>query len=177
MNLDARLLAVVQAIGADVKTLFARSASDPWTRVVLAADFNNGTVTFNTITGFSFTPPANTNWTVEAEVLLQTIAVANLPRLGVSVGAGQAYYGASLTYPSSASAKIFLEAWGTTALGTHQMPAGTAIVASQPVLATVVMKGRSGASPGVIALQLAAETAGTNAVVARQGSEFRYRYN
>lgn len=152
----------------------AGGGADPWTRTLLGSDFTNSTVTFNTISGMSFTPAANSNWTIEGEILLQTTATATLPRLGLSVGAGQSHFAGTMAYPSSATAQVRSEFWGTTTLLTPQMPVGTAPVANQPYLATLVVKGRSGATPGAIALQLASETAGT-VVTARVGSEFRYR--
>lgn len=148
--------------------------ADPWTRIILSSDFSNSTVTFTTITGMTFTPPANSTWTIEAEILLQTAATASLPRLGLNVGAGQSHYAGNMAYSSSATAQARTEFWGTTALGNHQMAVGTAPVANQPYLATLVAKGRSGASPGAISLQLATETSST-ITLARAGSEFRYR--
>jgi hypothetical protein len=145
-----------------------------WTRIGLASDFTNSTVTFNTITGFTFTPPANTNFTIEAEILLTTAATASLPELRVSIGAGQAYGAASLTYQSGAAAQVRAEGQFTTGATTIAMPAGTAPLATNPYLATVVVKGRSGASPGAITIDLAAETA-SNQAAAKVGSEMRYR--
>lgn len=145
-----------------------------WTRVGLASDFTNSTVTFNTITGFTFTPPANTNFTIEVELLLTTAGTTSLPEVQVSVGAGQAYGVISMAYQSSASAQVRTEGQFNTGAATLAMAAGTAPLATNPYLATIIIKGRSGASPGAIVIQLAAETAATQAA-AKVGSEMRYR--
>ncbi|MEO6361287.1 MAG: hypothetical protein ABIO43_12070, partial [Sphingomicrobium sp.] len=62
-------------------------AADPYARTKLAADFSNSTVTFNTITGFTYTPPANTDFEIEAWLLIQTATATVLPRVGISIGA------------------------------------------------------------------------------------------
>jgi hypothetical protein len=149
--------------------------ADPWTRVGLASDFVNATASFTDITGFTFTPPANTNWTVEAEVLVETVLTTNMPRLGISVGAGQSWWAGEIGFQSGAAAKSYVEGQGTTGAGTVQVAAGTAVVQAIPLLHTVTIKGRSGASPGAIKLQLAAESAASNAATVRRGSEFRSR--
>lgn len=152
------------------------SGTDPWTRVGLAADVVNATVTFSNITGFSFTPPANTNFTIEGEILLVTAGTTNMPRIQASVGAGQAYWAVDIEWQSGASAKTYSEGQGTTAAGLISIPAGTAVVATPtPFLVKYVIKGRSGAAPAAIAIQLAAESAATSAAIAKVGSEFRYR--
>lgn len=150
--------------------------ADPWTRVGLAADVVNATVTFSNITGFSFTPPANTNFTIEGEILLVTAGTTNMPRIQASVGAGQAYWAVDIEWQSAATTKTYSEGQGTTAAGLISIPAGTAVVATPtPFLVKYVIKGRSGAAPAAIAIQLAAESAATSAAIAKVGSEFRYR--
>lgn len=172
---SGQLLAKTSANNYAVGWVNAPSGGEPWTRLGLASDFVNATVAFNDITGFTFTPPANTNWTVEAEVLIETVATANMPRLGAVIGAGQSWWAGEIGFQSGAAAKSFVEGQGTTGAGSLQMAAGTAAVQAIPLLAQVVIKGRSGASPGAIKLQLAAESAVANAATARRGSEFRYR--
>lgn len=164
---DAGNLLTITSIG---------GGSDPWTRVGLAADVVNATVTFSTITGFTFTPPANTNFTIEGEILLVTAGTTNMPRIQASVGAGQAYWAVDIEWQSGASAKTYSEGQGTTAAGLISIPAGTAVVATPtPFLVKYCIKGRSGATPVAIAMQLAAESAATSAATAKAGSEFRYR--
>lgn len=154
---------------------WVNDSSDPWTRVGLAADAVNATVTFADLTGFTFTPAANVNWTVEAEVLLETVAVANMPLLKAVIGAGQAWWAGEISFQSTATADSYLESQGTTGAGAITMVAGTAVVQAIPILCQVKIKGRSGASPGAIKLQIAAEIAAANACTARRGSEFRSR--
>lgn len=150
------------------------SDADPWAKVGLASDFANSTVTFNTITGWTFTPPANTNWILEADVLVQTAGTTSVPRLGLNVVAGQSYGSAEIEFATSATAKGSASGWWTAALANVQVPAGTAPVANQPYWMRLRASGRSGASPTAINVQLAAETAGT-AATAKRGSEMRWR--
>lgn len=147
--------------------------SDPWTRVGLASDFVNATTSLSDIPSWTFTPAANGNWTVEAELLVQSPATTNLPRPAV-VLSGQSYYAIDFEYQGSATGKGWGEFWGTTG-ATHQLAAGSAPVANQPFLMKVTVKGRSGASPGPVKMQLAAESAAANGAVLKVGSEFRYR--
>jgi hypothetical protein len=148
--------------------------ADPWTRTVLSSDFSNTAVTFSTITGFSWNPTANTNFTIECELLLTTGATASLPRIGVSIGAGQAYGAVEMTYQSAAAAQVVTQGQFNTAAVNIQMPVGSAPIATNPYYSWVMIKGRAGASPTTIAVQLAAETAAT-ATAVKQGSECRIR--
>jgi hypothetical protein len=150
------------------------NSADPWTKVGLASDFANSTITFNTITGWSFTPPANSNWTLEADVLVQTAITTSVPRLGLNVIAGQSYGSAEIEFATSATAKGSASGWWTTGLANVQVPAGTAPVQGQPYWMRLRASGRSGASPTAINVQLAAEVAG-NAATVRRGSEMRWR--
>lgn len=175
-DLTNRIRTEFNSVRAAIAALPSGGGSDPWTRVGLASDFVNTAVTFSTITGFSFTPAANTNFTVEAELLVQTGATASLPRVGVSVGAGQAYGSVDIEYQSSAAAKVFTQGQFNTAAVNVQQPVGTAPLQANPYLVKLLIKGRSGATPGAIAIQLAAETAATDTRV-RIGSEFRRRTN
>ena len=70
------------------------TGSDPWTVVKLVADYTNATITFANVTDgttvLTFTPPANTDWELEGRILIETTTIANLPRIGVAIGAGAA---------------------------------------------------------------------------------------
>lgn len=168
----ARLVTAINAVDAKIA-----ARADPWTRKTLASDFSNSTVTFNNITDgtttFTYTPPANSNFLIEFELLLSTATTTTLPLPGVSIAAGQSYGAVSIEYQSGAAARIFTEGWFTTIAATVKVLAGTAPAAT-PYLAKGVIKGRSGATPGAIVLQLASEVAG-GACLVRQGSEMRYR--
>jgi hypothetical protein len=152
----------------------AGASADPWTKVKLSADFSNSTVTFNTVTGWTFTPAANVDWILEVDALVQTAVTTSVPRLGLNVIAGQAYGSAEIEFATSATAKGSASGWWTTALANVQVPAGTAPVQGQPYWLRLRASGRSGASPTAINVQLAAEVAG-NAATAKRGSEMRWR--
>lgn len=153
---------------------------DPWTRLSLAGDFVNATTNFVTISDgastLSWTPPADADFTIEAELLMQTTDGSNLPRVGVSVGAGQAYGTVEISQPGSlvTSAPVFRAGTFLTAAVNVQMAVGTLPGAATPFLARVLIKGRSGSSPGAIALQMAAEAAAGTCSI-RAGSEMRTR--
>lgn len=146
-----------------------------WTRIFLAADFVNATVAFNTITGFSVVIPANTDFVLEADILLSTVAAANLPRLGWNWSAALVWGTCELEYQSTATAKIFANGFNLTAAGNLQMPVGSAPVGPGVYGAKGYFKGRTGAAAVTVNLQLAAETAAANAVTAKAKSELRYR--
>lgn len=139
----------------------------------LASDFVNATVTFNDITGFSYTPPANSDFEIEAWLLIVAGAAAtNLPRVGISVGAGQ-QYGAMSCEQVGATTATEVATHGTflTGAATLQVPAGGVAAINTPYEAVVRVKGRSGATPGAIKLQLAAESAAANAAIVKAGSK------
>lgn len=148
--------------------------SDPWTRQFLAADFVNATVAFNDVTGFSVTVPANTNFIIELDALLAAVATANLPRLGWNWNAALAYGESELWLTASATAKTFTLGSNLTAAGNSQSPVGTAPVAGV-FAAGGRFKGRTGANPVTVKLQLAAESAAANAAILKAGSEMRAR--
>jgi hypothetical protein len=179
MSLATRLLAFAQAVGADVKALTASIAalrSDPWTRVKLAADFTTAVATFGNITGFTYTPPATSDFIIEADLLLSTTTIANLPRVGVSLPAGMQFGTVEIRQAGALDTADVVQHGGTlTTAAVVQVPAGGLAVANSPRSCRVVVKGRSGASPSPITLQLAAETAGANIVFIKAGSEMRSR--
>lgn len=179
MTLAARLLALAQAVGADIKSLTASVAalkSDPWTRVKLAADFTTAVATFGNITGMTYTPPAASDFIVEAELILLTTTTTNLPRVGVSLPSGMSWATVAIKQAGAVDTADVVQHGGTlTTAATVQVPAGGLAVANSPRLCSVTIKGRSGANPSAIALQLAAETAGANIVFVKAGSEMRSR--
>jgi len=151
------------------------AGGDPWTRIKAVADVTNSTVTFANIDSFTFTPAANTDWVMEAYILIQTVATANMPLVRLNVGAGQAYGSGVMEWPASATTKGTVNAWWTTAASTSlAIPAGTAAVQGQPFLIYLWATGRSGASPTAITLQFAAEIAAANAAVIKAGSHMRW---
>jgi hypothetical protein len=178
VTLAERLAAFVAAVGADIKALNASVAAlvagGDWSRVGLTNDFVNATVTFTDVTGFTCTIPANTNFTIEADLIVAAVATANLPRLGFIWNQALTHGVAEIEQHTSATAKGFTNGLNLAAAGNLQTAVGTAPVAGN-YSARAYMKGRTGANACTIKLQLAAETAAANAAILRRGSEFRYR--
>jgi hypothetical protein len=140
----------------------------------VGTDFPNSTITFNTVTGWTFTPAANSDWILEVDALVQTAITTSVPRLGLNIIAGQSYGSAEIEFATAATTKGSASGWWTTALANVQVPAGTAPVQGQPYWMRLRASGRSGASPTAINVQLAAEVAG-NAATVKRGSELRWR--
>lgn len=158
--------------------------ADPWTRTILAADYTNPLATFANISDgtniLTYTPPANSNFTLEAELILMTTTPTNLPRIGVNVAAGvNNGYGYISTEQDGATATTEVVAAGgynnNAAVVNVQYAAGGVPVANQPISCTIRVKGRSGSAPQAISLQMAAETAGANVCFVKRGSEMRVR--
>lgn len=166
---------------ADAWATPAGGGADPWTRIGLATDFTNATVTPATITGFTYTPPANTNWSIEAELLVWTTAPANLPMINfnIAAGAAQGYGGVDIQGPGAtvnAAPAVANGAWNNpAALLKFSQATGGVLTASVPYIVKLTAKGRSGATPQEMAIQMRAETAGANIVFVKAGSEMRYR--
>jgi hypothetical protein len=149
----------------------ASGGSDPWTRVVLGADFQTSLAANTPVTGLNFTPAANKRYLVEVYLLLRTATATVGPRPGFSwptVADG----GAWMQAPNSATAYA-LRAWG---------PRNTQNAASTGVPDTtnshLAIGGAyivSGATPsGSFGVTLATETAGT-IVRVMAGSVLMYR--
>jgi hypothetical protein len=159
--------------------------ADPWTRTVLQTDYTNATITPGTITDgtrtFSYTPPANSNYTIEAELLVWTTAPANLPMISVNVVAGgTAGYGACDILGPGATVNAAPApangGWNNPgAVQNFSQAAGGVLTASVPYVVKVTIKGRSGAAPTAISLQMRAESAGANICFVKAGSEMRTR--
>lgn len=182
LKLDASQKGVangVASLGADGKVPAAQlpasqGGADPWTRAFLAADHVNATVAFTDAPGMSVVIPANTDFTIELDLLLAAIVTTNLPRVGINWNAALAWGEGELWYASSATAKVFANGLNLTAAGNLQMAAGTA-----PVVGVYGaggrLKGRTGGASVTIKLQLAAESAAANAATMKAKSEFRSR--
>lgn len=177
-TLKARIEALATQIGAEIKAVRSEigaggGGSDPWTRKFITSDFINTTTSFITITGFSVTIPANTNFVIELDLLLAAVATTNLPRVGINWSSNLSYAEGELWYSSSATAKVFTLGHNLTTAGNLQMPVGTAPIAGV-YGAGGRFKGRTSAQC-IISLQLAAETAAPNGAILKNGSEFRSR--
>jgi hypothetical protein len=158
--------------------------TDPWTYKKLAADYTNATATFANITDgvdpFTYTPPANSDWSLDARLLVWTTTPANLPRIGVAIAAGASRgYGAGNIWSPGATASTTVQANGGWANGAGvtaiQLAAGGFLTASVPYLVEISLHGRSGATPTAISLQMAMETAGANIGFVKRGSLMRTR--
>jgi hypothetical protein len=90
MALDAKILSLVNAIGADIKTLFASSGggADPWIWQKLASDVANSTVTMAAVTGLSFTAAANTTYLVHVFGAFQSAATTTGIALALDIPSG-----------------------------------------------------------------------------------------
>lgn len=158
--------------------------ADPWTTVKLATDFANTNNTFDNITDGSttltFTPPADTDWELEAKLLIETPTTTNLPRIGVNIPSdANRGYGAVNIYQAGATATTQVHAnggWsGTAGVTNVQIAAGGVLTANVPYECEVVASGRSGSAPTAITLQMASEAAGGGSRLVRRGSFLRYR--
>lgn len=159
------------------------SASSDWTTVKLAADFTNNTVTFTDVsdgtTTLTFTPPASSDWEMEACILFVTSVNTNLTRIGINSvsGVGRGTGGVNLWQPgATANTSVSAHgAWdGTSGDTTVQMAAGGVVTANVPYLCEIRASGRSGGTPTAITIQMAAESgAGTHTV--KRGSFLKYR--
>lgn len=152
------------------------------TELTLTADYT-GTTSFVNITDgagttFVFTPPANSNYEIEGVILIQTSVATNLPRIGVHVLAqGTGAYGAAQIDQTGATVTTRVNqdgTWTTTAVDI-QVPAGGVAVASTPYLCYVTIRGRTGASPAAISIQMASETTPANNCLVLKGSQMRYK--
>lgn len=177
----ARLVAAINAVDAKV----AGSSADPWTTKKLAADYVAGNnTTYVTLTdgttSLQFTPPANSDWEMEANILIETATAANLPRVGINVG-GNANngYGSGNIWQAGATAGASVHANGTwknnVAAVDIRLSAGGVQTAATPWLCEIKACGRSGSTPQPISIQLANETAAASMGKALRGSFLKYR--
>ncbi len=91
------------------------------------------------------------------------------------MGAGQQYGACSIEQVGATTAtEVATHGTFLTAAVNIQVPAGGLPALGTPYEAVVRVKGRSGSSPGAIALQMASETAGTACLV-RAGSRMTRR--
>jgi hypothetical protein len=160
------------------------TGADPWTRTVLTSDFNNALTGFGNITDgtrtFTYTPPNNSNFTLEADLILWTTSSTNLPRVGVNVAAGAAAgYGSIIIQQQGATATTVVQAGGgfsnPGAAVNVQQAAGGLPANSTPYWCWISIKGKSGASATQISIQMAAESAAAATCYVKAGSEMRTR--
>jgi hypothetical protein len=157
------------------------NASGDWAEITLASDFTCANSTsFNDITDgtstFTYTPPANSAFEIQAVLLIQTTGATNLPRVQVNVAAqGSGAFGCIQIDQTGATATSRVTADGsfTTTAVTIATAAGDLPAANSPYMAFVTIRGKSGASPAAIKLQAACETAAANTCFVKAGSQMR----
>jgi len=113
---------------------------------------------------------------VQAPLLIQTTTATNLPRIGVSVGAGQSFGAVQIDQTgATVTTRVVADGTFTTSAINVQVPAGGVAAANTPYLCYVTIRGKAGASPGAIALQMACETGAANVCFVKAGSAMRTR--
>lgn len=147
--------------------------ADPWTYVILGADFVTNSATAVAITGMSFIPNINSRYEFEALLMCRTATATVGPRPGLAwptptqidgVVWGQMTSAAgSIVVQNGHMATAFLMPVGGLPDTTNSWPA---IIGGNLITGGTVTLG--------LRLQLASETAGTNVTV-RAGSFLRYR--
>lgn len=151
----------------------ASGGSDPWTNVILGADFTTTSTTHQNVTGLAFTPAANTRYFVEAYLLLQTAAGATGPRPGFAFPTGLADAAGGIQAPQSATT-VAERYWGDTTVGASADSAGLPAT-NISYLATGQVYMVTSASPsGNLQVTLRSE-ATTGTVTAKAHSFLRYR--
>jgi len=131
------------------------AAGDGWTEVAFTSDFTTTSTTAVDVTGMAFTPVANTTYTVEAHLLIQSDIATTGMRPGISWPTDISSSGASIRVPESSTTEA-LENGNATA--TMESQATSVPTASQTFLAVILATFRTGASPsGSFKITLAAE--------------------
>lgn len=150
-------------------------SADPWTYLkVTGSDFSTTLATWTTITGLTFTPPANSTIEIEVVLFISTATVTVGPRPGINWGTGLLSGVASIYTPSSTTTELISHGTIGTIAGNIQAAVGGLSVINVPYRAQVLATIRTGASPQAVSIQLASETAGT-AVKAQLGSFLKWR--
>jgi hypothetical protein len=148
------------------------SGSDPWTYVRLGSDFSATASTAQNVTGFSFTPAANTRYEFEAMLMTRTATATVGPRPGLAWPTGMSDGVASIRQTSAAGTEV--QQHGNIA-GAILAPVGGLPTTTGSWPASIRGMVVAGASPsGAVQVQLASETAGT-AVTIKANSFLRYR--
>ena len=148
--------------------------SDPWTTVQLATDFSstNTILSPDAVTGWTFTPAADTVYLVEYHALGKAASTATGIRLGRAAGlGGTVECGLRQVVPNGATGYFFQNIWGTANIS------GSASASPSATPHYICAHGMLIAGPtpsGSLQITLATETGGS-AVTLLAGSIFRYR--
>lgn len=148
--------------------------SDPWTTVQLATDFSstNTILSPDAVTGWTFTPAADTVYLVEYHALGKAASTATGIRLGRAAGlGGSVQCGLRQMVPNGNTGSFFQNIWGTANIS------GSASASANATPHYMCAHGMLIAGPtpsGSLQITLATETSGS-AVTLLAGSIFRYR--
>lgn len=163
----------------------AAGGADPWDRTYLAVDYNNDTSTQATITdgtdSFAYTPPADSFYTIEADILILSTDAANWPLIGVYCPAGaNVGYGAATVSTTGATEtgapQQASDGWNNPGADVAaQVGTGTLPAANVPFPVRVLVKGRSGSAPTEITIKMRCETNAVDTCYVKAGSEMRTR--
>lgn len=146
--------------------------SDPWTYVLLSADFTTSSATAVNVTGLAFTPAINTTYVVEGILLFRTATATVGPRPGCSWPANLTDGVIRVDVTSAAGTQVVVNGNNSAA---QLAPVGglPTTTGSWPgLLSAVLIAGAS--TSGNFQVQLASETAATNVTI-KAGSFIRYR--
>jgi hypothetical protein len=153
-----------------------------WTTIKLTSDYVNATSSFTLISdgtnSFSYTPPANSDIEIEVDILAQTVAATNMPRLQISVpgAANNTQYGYSVIEITQGTAgPTFVTDSFTTGGSSSSVTSGAVATSGEPWPLRGRVKLRSGSSPAAITFEGAAESAAANACTFKAGSSMKYR--
>lgn len=168
MSLDTGILAAIQAVGADVKALFAQIAglgggADPWTWTKLPADVANSTIPLAAATGLSFNAAANASYLVDVIGAYTSAATTT----GIAL---------ALDIPSGAIAGLIITSTTATSVGSVEQIADNATTGAttgvRAAATNVPISGRwridIGATGGTVQLTFRSEIA-ASAVTLKAG--------
>jgi hypothetical protein len=157
---------------ADGTWVVPSGGADPWTYVVLGADFTTSSGTSVDVTGMNFTPGANKRYEIEVWLMTRTALATSGPRPGLTFPTGLndgIFYG---TATVAASTQVITndDAIGEAVINSTGLPDATA---SYPCRINAIIL--TGAAPsGNVQVRIKAETA-TNNIIVRAGSFLKYR--
>lgn len=145
---------------------------EPWTTVLLDADFVSSSASNVAVTGLAFTPAADKRYLVRVVLLLRTATATVGARPGFAWPTGLSDGGGRIDAPNSATA-VAVQCFPTLATANAASTGLANTTASHLSLGHAYFL--TGASPsGAFQVTLASETAGTN-VTARAGSFLQWR--
>ena len=126
-----------------------------WVTQHMTSDFTTTSTTAVDVTGLSFTPAADTTYTVEVHLLIQSDTSTTGMQPGISWPSGLSSSGATIRTPETATTEEITQGNATASMESAATEVPTV---SQTFLATILATFRTGASPsGTFKVTLAAE--------------------